>query len=127
MTLGSKLCSMIVGWEQKEGFTFRRGRQLPTKYKLRHFPSTGSLWRENIFPTYLLKLLHQGTRFSFHKARLKMQIPLNELRLWCDSKLQVSPLFLPVRVVRGDENTRMGKRAVNKGTETTVSPYLLGP
>lgn len=56
-----------------------------------------------------------------------MQIPLNELGLWCNSKLQVSPLFLPVRVGRGDENTRMGKRAINKGTETIVSPYLLGP
>lgn len=64
---------------------------------------------------------------AFHKAGLKVQIPLDELILWCDSKLQVSYLCLPARAGRGDENTRKGKRAVNESTETIVSTYLFGP
>lgn len=50
-----------------------------------------------------------------------MQTPWNEFILWCDSKLQVSSLFLPVKVGRGDESTRKGKRAVDDGTEKIVS------
>ena len=41
--------------------------------------------------------------------------------------MQVSYLFLPVKVGRGDENTRKGKRAVNEGTEKIVSTYVCMP